>query len=86
MFLFISQHLCRQGLDAVQVTHELDIFSNDYFERSDSNSLAVGDPTRDGVVQSVEVKVSVSGRLHLRLGNVGQVMNTKQQLFSMYVT
>jgi hypothetical protein len=81
----ILQHLCRQGRDAVQVTQELDLFSCDYFERDDAvGALPVGDATRDGAVQSVEVRTMVSGRLHLRLGNVGQLPDVKLNQMSTY--
>jgi hypothetical protein len=74
------QLLCRQGREAVQVTYELDVFATDYFEQD--GAMPTGDVTRDGSVQSVEIKTTVTGRLHLRLGNVGQISDVKLQNFS----
>jgi len=73
------QHLCRQGRSAVQVTHDLDIFVVDCMDRA-----CAGDVTRDGAVNHVDVKMRVTGRLHLRLANVGQMSDLKSSKLSNY--
>jgi len=73
------QHLCRQGRSAVQVTHDLDIFIVDCLDR-----VCAGDVTRDGVVNPVDLKTRVTGRLHLRLANVGQMSDLKSSKLRNY--
>jgi len=74
-----AQHLCRQGRSAVQVTHDLDIFIVDCLSRA-----CAGDVTRDGVVNPVDVKTRLAGRLHLRLANIGQMSDLKLSKRSEY--
>lgn len=71
IIFFVSkfQNLCRQGREAVQVTHELDIVSTEYVEGE--SVVPSGDLSRDGGVRPVEVNTVLKGRLHLRIANVG---------------
>jgi len=71
------QHLCRQGRSAVQVTHDLDIFIVDCLDR-----VCAGDVTRDGVVNPVDLKTRLTGRLHLRLANIGHMSDLKSSKLS----
>jgi nephrocystin-4 len=72
------KHLCRQGRDAVQVTHELDIFLTDSLDEvSGGGPLSGGNLTRDGATYPVNLRPIVTGRLHLRLGNVGRMSELK---------
>jgi len=73
------QHLCRQGRSAVQVTHDLDIFIVDCLDR-----VCAGDVTRDGVVNPVDLKTRITGRLHLRLANIGHMSDLKSSKLSEY--
>jgi len=74
------QHLCRQGRSAVQVTYDLDIFMVDCLDR-----VCAGDVTRDGAVNPVDVKTRITGRLHLRLANIGQMSDLKSSKLSKYI-
>jgi len=74
------QHLCRQGRSAVQVTYDLDIFIVDCLDRA-----CAGDVTRDGVVNPVDLKTRLTGRLHLRLANIGRMSDLKSSKLSKYV-
>ena len=67
--LCLFQNLCRQGREAVQVTHELDIVSTEYVEGE--SVIPSGDLSRDGGIRPVEVNTILKGRLHLRVANVG---------------
>jgi len=80
VIIFHVQHLCRQGRSAVQVTHDLDIFIVDCLNR-----VAAGDVMRDGAVNPVDLKTRLTGRLHLRLANIGQMSDLKQSKLSKYV-
>ena len=76
---YCMQHLCRQGRSAVQVTYDLDIFAVDCLDRA-----CAGDVTRDGAVNHVDVKTRVTGRLHLRLANIGQMSDLKSSKLSKF--
>jgi len=80
LIAYCAQHLCRQGRSAVQVTHDLDIFIVDCLSRA-----CAGDVTRDGAVNPVDVKTRLTGRLHLRLANIGQMSDLKLSKRSEYV-
>lgn len=75
-----AQHLCRQGRSAVQLMYDLDIFMIDCLSR-----VCAGDVMRDGTVNSVDVKTRLTGRLHLRLANIGQMSDLKLCKWSKYV-
>ncbi|XP_078617317.1 nephrocystin-4-like isoform X2 [Branchiostoma floridae x Branchiostoma japonicum] len=66
------KHLCRQGREAVQVTHELDIITTEY---SEDTPTLTGDLTRGGSVRPVGVSTVLKGRLHLRMANVGHLQD-----------
>lgn len=67
--VLLSQHLCRQGRESVQVTYELDVMATEYLEAE--VPVQAGDVTREGVVRPVDVRNILKGRLHLRLASVG---------------
>ena len=79
MIAHCVQHLCRQGRSAVQVTYDLDIFIVNCLNR-----VCAGDVTRDGTVNPVDMKTRLTGRLHLRLANVGQMSDLKLSKLSKY--
>ncbi len=56
------------------MSYELDIFSTEYIERE---IVPSGDLTRNGSMQASDSSTVVKGRLHLRLGNVGHIPDTK---------
>ncbi|KAK3738109.1 hypothetical protein QZH41_013840 [Actinostola sp. cb2023] len=62
------KHLLRQGREAVLVSHEVDVVSVEY---SDNSPAMIGDMTRTGAVQPVDMGTSVKAKLHLRMANVG---------------
>ena len=64
-----SQHLCRQGLEAIQLTYELDVLINEYCH--DESMLPSGGMRRDGTFCPPEAKPLLKGRLHLRMANIG---------------
>ncbi|XP_078696197.1 nephrocystin-4-like isoform X1 [Branchiostoma floridae x Branchiostoma belcheri] len=66
------KHLCRQGREAVQVTHELDVITTEY---SEDTPTLTGDLTRGGSVRPVGVSTLLKGRLHLRMANVGHLQD-----------
>ena len=77
-FMFLSlpnQHLCRQGREAVQVTYELDIISQDIIDPE--GITTAGDPLRDGSVLPAAVSQIIKGRLHLRMANIGHFSEGK---------
>ena len=69
LWVFFFKNLCRQGREAVQVTHELDIVSTEYVEGE--SVIPSGDLSRDGGIRPVEVNTILKGRLHLRVANGG---------------
>ena len=75
--MYVTQHLCRQGRSALQVTYDLDIFIVDCLDR-----VCAGDVTRDGVVNPVDLKTRLTGRLHLRLANIGHMSDLKSSKLS----
>lgn len=62
------------------MTYDLDIFMVDCLDRT-----TAGDVTRDGTVNPVDLKTRVTGRLHLRLANVGQMSDVKSSKLSEYL-
>ncbi|XP_015192646.2 nephrocystin-4 isoform X1 [Lepisosteus oculatus] len=68
------KHLLRQGRPAVQVMHELEVITTDYFQDSMALSSNI---SQHGSIKPVEVSTVVRGRLHLRLGNIGHHVNLK---------
>jgi len=71
------QHLCRQGRSAVQVMYDLNIFLVDCLDQ-----VCAGDMTHDGAANHVDVKTRVTGRLHLRMANIGQMSDLKSSKLS----
>ncbi|XP_068699711.1 nephrocystin-4-like [Montipora foliosa] len=65
------KHLIRQGREAVVVAHELDVVSSEYSE--ESPALA-GDMVHTGSVRPLGIKAAVEGKLHLRVANIGHLM------------
>ncbi|XP_027699839.1 nephrocystin-4 isoform X2 [Vombatus ursinus] len=68
------EHILRQGQAAVQVSHELDVFTTEYEQ---DTMVVSGDITRPGTVKPIGVHTLVRGRLHLTLANVGHVSEQK---------
>ena len=61
--------MCRQGLEAIQLTYELDVLINEYSQ--DESVLPSGGISRDGTFCPPEAKPLLKGRLHLRMANIG---------------
>ncbi|XP_035378010.1 nephrocystin-4 isoform X1 [Electrophorus electricus] len=59
------KHVLRQGRPAVQVCHELEIITTEYLQ-----DIAVA----TGQAAAVSVYTTVKGRLHMRLGNIGSMV------------
>ena len=57
------------------MTYELDVVNTEYIEHD--GPVSSGDITRDGRVLPVNVNVNVRGRLHLRMANIGRLVDTK---------
>ncbi|XP_028394320.1 nephrocystin-4-like [Dendronephthya gigantea] len=62
------KHLLRQGQEAVQVVHELDILSTEYLD--DSPALG-GELVRNVSVKPVGASMRFEGKLHFRMANIG---------------
>uniref|UniRef100_A0A4W3GL56 Nephrocystin 4 n=1 Tax=Callorhinchus milii TaxID=7868 RepID=A0A4W3GL56_CALMI len=63
------KHLLRQTRSAVQVTHELEVITTEF---SQDAPMPSGDLTRHGAVKPFGVTTLTKGRLHMRLGNIGE--------------
>ena len=46
--------------------------------------MCAGDVTRDGAVNPVDLKTRLTGRLHLRLANIGHMSDLKSSKLSNY--
>ncbi|KAI5610314.1 nephrocystin-4 isoform X2, partial [Silurus asotus] len=65
------KHLLRQGRAAVQVIHELEVISTEYLQDA---SLGREHAGGQRAMSAMSVYTIVKGRLHIRLGNVGGVV------------
>ncbi|XP_053481395.1 nephrocystin-4 isoform X1 [Ictalurus furcatus] len=65
------KHLLRQGRAAVQVIHELEVISTEYLQDA---SLAREHAGGQRAIPAMSVYTIVKGRLHIRLGNIGGVV------------
>lgn len=65
------KHLLRQGRTAVQVIHELEVISTEYLQDA---SLAREHAGGQRAMPAMSVHTILKGRLHIRLGNVGGVV------------
>ncbi|XP_053092002.1 nephrocystin-4 isoform X2 [Pangasianodon hypophthalmus] len=65
------KHLLRQGRAAVQVIHELEVISTEYLQDA---SLAREHAGGQRAMPAMTVYTIVKGRLHIRLGNIGGVV------------
>ncbi|XP_076860027.1 nephrocystin-4 [Brachyhypopomus gauderio] len=68
------KHVLRQGRPAVQVCHELEVITTEYLQ----DIAVAGDH-----VPAVSVYTAVKGRLHLRIGNVGGVVQATPSSMAM---
>ncbi|XP_060788176.1 nephrocystin-4 [Neoarius graeffei] len=68
------KHLLRQGRAAVQVVHELEVISTEYLQDA---SLAREHAGGQRVMPAMSVYTVIKGRLHIRLGNIGGVVQKK---------
>ena len=62
------KELLRQGKEAVQCTHELDILSTEYDDDTVTNSA---NALREGVPYSCDSHIKLQGFLHVRVANIG---------------
>ncbi|KAM9475251.1 LOW QUALITY PROTEIN: nephrocystin-4 [Clarias gariepinus] len=65
------KHLLRQGRAAVQVIHELEVISTEYLQDANLARVHAGGQR---VMPAMSVYTVVKGRLHIRLGNIGGVV------------
>ncbi|KAM4703137.1 nephrocystin-4 [Rhinophrynus dorsalis] len=68
------KHLLRQGRTAVQVAHELEVITTEYEQ---DIMVMSGDIAKEGTVKPIGVHTVIKGRLHLRMGNCGQLPQQK---------
>ncbi|XP_018432012.1 PREDICTED: nephrocystin-4 [Nanorana parkeri] len=68
------KHLLRQGRTAVQVAHELEVITTEYEQ---DLMVMSGDISKQGVVKPIGVHTVIKGRLHLRMGNAGHLLDQK---------
>ncbi|XP_062855133.1 nephrocystin-4 isoform X2 [Trichomycterus rosablanca] len=65
------KHLLRQGRSAVQVLHELEVVTTEYLQDA---SLVREHADGHRVMPPISVYTTVKGKLHVRLGNIGGVV------------
>ncbi|XP_046850073.1 nephrocystin-4-like isoform X2 [Xenia sp. Carnegie-2017] len=69
------KHLLRQGQEAVQAMHELDILSTDYCE----HLPATGEATRNVGLRSAGSAMKFQDKLYLRIANIGHPSENKSE-------